>query len=79
MSHFTIDLAGEGDQPTLMLGGELDLAAVSQIVTTGTACLAGEPSRLVIDLSRVTFIDSSVLGAFIDLLNLAADLALIHR
>jgi anti-sigma B factor antagonist len=73
MSPFTIDLGGEGDQRRLVLSGELDLSAREEILTAGTAGLAGDLPTLVIDLSLVTFLDSSALGAFVGLLNIAAE------
>lgn len=56
----------------LRLSGEIDLAAAPDIVTAGTTALASS-DELVIDLGAVTFLDSTALGALIELNNAATD------
>lgn len=46
----------------LTLSGELDLSKVQEIVPVRDAALAQNPGALVVDLSGVTFADSSVLN-----------------
>lgn len=46
----------------LTLSGELDLDTVDEIVPALEAALAEAPAALVVDLSRVTFADSSALN-----------------
>lgn len=46
----------------LALSGEVDLSKVEEIVPVRDAALAQNPGALVVDLSRVTFADSSVLN-----------------
>jgi anti-anti-sigma factor len=59
---------------TLELSGEADLDFVPDIIELGTASLA-EPmfQVLFLDLAAVTFVDSSALGAFVRLRNMAID------
>jgi anti-sigma B factor antagonist len=48
------------------LAGELDLYNADEVRSALDGALADEPSRLVIDLSRVEFIDSTALGVLIE-------------
>ena len=72
METFRVKVApGEGIC-TLILSGEGDLAVAPDIVELGTISLA-EPTTLtlIVDLAAVTFIDSTCIGALIQLHNLA--------
>lgn len=56
----------------LELAGEVDLAAAAQIVDLGLVALAGPGIiAVVVSLGRVTFIDSTALGALVRLRNAA--------
>src|SRR3954451_8445183 len=44
---------------TIALAGEIDLVAAPEVRTYVSGALAASPRRLVIDLSKVTFIDST--------------------
>jgi len=48
------------------LAGELDLYNASAMRETLLECCAEEPQRLVVDLSGVTFLDSTALGVLIE-------------
>jgi anti-sigma B factor antagonist len=48
------------------LAGELDLYNAHEVREALLECCAEEPSRLVVDLSGVTFIDSTALGVLIE-------------
>ena len=48
------------------LAGELDLYNASAVRETLLECCAEEPERLVVDLSGVTFLDSTALGVLIE-------------
>jgi anti-sigma B factor antagonist len=48
------------------LAGELDLYNASAVRETLLECCAEEPQRLVVDLSGVTFLDSTALGVLIE-------------
>jgi anti-sigma B factor antagonist len=48
------------------LAGELDLYNASAVRETLLDCCAEEPQRLVVDLSAVTFLDSTALGVLIE-------------
>ena len=54
-----------GDTTTVVLLGEIDLAAAPEIRRTIANALVSNPARLVIDLSGTTFIDSSGLQALL--------------
>ena len=65
-----IELAVDGEQAVAWMSGEIDLANARHLLELGTLALA-EPriDALVLDLSRVTFLDSSGLGAMVELRN----------
>jgi anti-anti-sigma factor len=67
------DTAGQPAPLLLELAGELDLARTSEIVLRGNALLrdAGAGQRMVVDLARVEFIDSSGLSGLLRLRRLA--------
>jgi anti-sigma B factor antagonist len=69
---FQVDSQAHGDYAQLTLAGELDLATVPRVEQAADALLAGEPQRLVVDLSGLRFIDSSGLRAIV-VLNQRAD------
>ena len=50
----------------MRLGGELDLYNAEELRTALARAIAGEPGRIVIDLSLVDFIDSTALGVLIE-------------
>ncbi|MGH8095166.1 MAG: STAS domain-containing protein [Chthoniobacterales bacterium] len=50
----------------LPLAGEIDLHVAPQVGASLAALIAKEPPQLVVDLSRVTYIDSSGLAALIE-------------
>jgi stage II sporulation protein AA (anti-sigma F factor antagonist) len=56
-----------GTTTTITLDGEWDLAARDETRQVMATELARHPARLVLDLSQVTFIDSSALHVLIDL------------
>ena len=60
------DVRHEDAGIVVRLAGELDLYNAHEIRDTLLACCAESPQRLVIDLSGVTFIDSTALGVLIE-------------
>ena len=50
---------------TLVLSGELDLSTVSMFVEALDALLDGDPVTIEIDMSELSFIDSSGVGAYV--------------
>ena len=50
----------------LRLGGELDLYNVGQVREALAAAAEDRPARVVVDLSRVTFLDSTALGVLVE-------------
>ena len=55
-----------GDGDVLSVGGEFDLAQTDHFATTVDALVDGEP-EIVLDLTELTFMDSSGIRAIIDL------------
>lgn len=55
----------------LTVVGELDLSTAGRLRTTGLASLEDATTRLTIDLSGVSFIDSTGLGALVEIKNAA--------
>ena len=60
----------------LAVSGELDMAAADELLHTATAALADHARHnLILDLSEVTFIDSTGLGALVAIRNTTQDRA----
>lgn len=57
----------------LRLSGEIDLAVADRVLAAGIKCLDNGTSDLVVDLSDVSFLDSSGLGALVAIRNHAAE------
>jgi anti-sigma B factor antagonist len=55
-----------GEAVVVHLTGELDLYNAPELRKALLDCAARNPSRLVVDLAEVTFIDSTALGALIE-------------
>jgi anti-sigma B factor antagonist len=64
-----------GEQITVRLHGELDLATVDDLTTVLDECIARPTCRrVVVDLTEVTFIDSVTIGALVIAYNKAASM-----
>ena len=61
-----VGLAERGDVLVLSLAGELDLANVPALQEALRRAVERSPKRLVVDLTDVTFVDSTVLGALVE-------------
>jgi anti-sigma B factor antagonist len=55
-----------GGAVVVALAGELDLYNAGDVRTALLACSDEQPERLIVDLDRVTFIDSTALGVLIE-------------
>jgi len=64
-SSFAVDSEVQADTARLTVAGELDIATVSQLEAEVEAVLARGVRELILDLSGLTFIDSSALRLFI--------------
>ncbi|MFI4985279.1 MAG: STAS domain-containing protein [Solirubrobacterales bacterium] len=64
-SSFAIDSQLQADTARMTVAGELDIATVGQLEAEVAAVLARGVQQLVLDLSGLTFIDSSALRLFI--------------
>jgi anti-sigma B factor antagonist len=72
MADFEMRTIDGAASSTMILTGEADLAVADEIARRGTEILATESTRcLIVDLAGVTFIDSTTLGALIQLRNAA--------
>jgi anti-sigma B factor antagonist len=70
--ELTVHFSADGDRSVLQLTGELDLDSVRELRQHARAELAGRRCRvLTIDMSGLTFIDSTGLGLLVELRNLA--------
>ena len=70
MANFELDVTGDGDA-VVRMSGEIDLAVVDELLSSAREGLAHHDG-LRLDLSRVTFIDSTGLGALVRLRNEAS-------
>jgi len=71
-SRFDIRSEIQGDTARLTLSGELDIATVPRVEEGVTAALAQGARSMVVDMSRLAFVDSSGLRMFITLNDRAA-------
>jgi anti-sigma B factor antagonist len=62
--------------PMLKLRGELDLGSIEPVRPQFDAVIADRPTRVIIDLSELGFIDSSGLSLFLTLANEVAEVEL---
>ena len=60
------DIRRDDDRIVVSLAGELDLYNAHEVRDALLQCCAEGPERLVVDLSGVTFIDSTALGVLIE-------------
>ena len=65
-----VDASG---MPTLKISGELDMASAGPISQAIEAIVANRPTRVVVDLSDLRFIDSSGLSLFLILADQVAE------
>jgi anti-anti-sigma factor len=63
MLNFDLETETEGNSALVRIRGDLDLQVVERVTETLTQIESGEPELLVIDLGRVSFMDSSGMGA----------------
>ena len=70
-----VAIATSESAPHIVLSGDIDLAVASELREAGEkVAQAVAPGRLEMDLSEVTFIDSSGLGALVAVHNYAKEL-----
>lgn len=60
--NFEVDDSSDGDSAILVMGGELDYEVSPQIRARLVGAIKEGRRRLVLDLSGVTFIDSTAIG-----------------
>ncbi|HKC27080.1 MAG TPA: STAS domain-containing protein [Jatrophihabitans sp.] len=73
MTELTVHSSADGDRSTLAVAGELDLGSVAELRQHAEDELASRHIRtLTLDLSELTFIDSSGLGLLVELKRTAA-------
>jgi anti-sigma B factor antagonist len=63
----------EGDRHTLLLAGELDMATAPELEQQAQRLCAQNPSELVLDMTRLEFIDSAGLNAVLKVRDLCAE------
>jgi anti-anti-sigma factor len=62
---WAIDVVHEPDRAVLRIAGDLDLETAPRLLAVAEPILAAESGGLVVDLSKVAFVDSSGLSALI--------------
>jgi anti-sigma B factor antagonist len=63
MLNFDLETETEGSSALIRIRGDLDLQVVDQVIAALAEVESDEPELLVIDLSRLTFMDSTGMGA----------------
>ena len=72
MTELTVEFADEGDRSVLTLTGELDIDSVGELREKAHQHMAdGRCRALTLDLSGLTFLDSSGLGLLLEVRRLA--------
>jgi anti-sigma B factor antagonist len=69
--QMTIEIEFDEAGTTLSVGGEMDLAAADELAAAVDRALGSGESPLIVDLSGVSFIDSTGLGALVRFQNAA--------
>ncbi len=70
MTTFGMSTTVTADQCELLVRGEVDVAVADELAALGVQCAAHEcVQRVIIDLSSVTFLDSTGLAALIQIQN----------
>jgi anti-sigma B factor antagonist len=65
MDELVASLDSDADTVTVALRGEVDVATVDQVRVALTDAIAAAPGAIVVDLSGLSFIDSTGLGALV--------------
>jgi anti-sigma B factor antagonist len=63
--HLTIEVTSTPEAHTIVLAGEVDLQGAPKVEAAFKDAFDGEPELIVVDLSNLTFIDSSGLHALV--------------
>jgi anti-sigma B factor antagonist len=63
MLNFDLETETDGSSALIRIRGDLDLQVVDRLTGALTEIESAEPELLVIDLSRISFMDSSGMGA----------------
>jgi anti-anti-sigma factor len=71
--EFVVDAHHDGDALIIVLAGEFDLATAHRVRETLTRAMSEPRRRLTVDLSEVTFMDSSGVHVMLDLHKLCRD------
>jgi anti-sigma B factor antagonist len=58
-SDLRVEVDRDGHCATITVGGDIDIATIGSLETARQRALADNPTRLVIDLTSVGFVDSS--------------------
>ncbi|MFZ0088049.1 MAG: STAS domain-containing protein [Solirubrobacteraceae bacterium] len=74
LAGLSIDVSQQGAGTTIALDGEWDLAQREKTRDAIQSALASRPERVVLDLSRLTFMDSTGIHGILELASLAARL-----
>ncbi len=69
--ELTISVRRDSEETVVALAGEIDIGTAPRLVTAVENALSDNPSRLILDLEKVTFCDSQGLGTLV-VLNRAA-------
>ena len=62
MLNFELESRVEGDRAIVTVRGDFDLQVAQRVVEELAKVEAGEPALVIIDLSRVSFLDSAGMG-----------------
>lgn len=68
-ARLTVRQPADGEGVTLALGGELDIAGVTELERPLAEVMAREPQPLQLDLSELAFLDSSGVSVLVRLAN----------
>ena len=66
MSYYLTEMAADGDEITIVLGGELDMCAAPALRDALRRAIAARVPNVIVDLTDATFTDSTAIGEFLE-------------
>lgn len=78
-AQFSVALRDEGAESVVVLSGEIDLNAAPVLVEVGTRAGQAQAGAVAVDMTDLTFIDSSGINAVVRIRNAALDVGRAFR
>ena len=66
-AEFSMEARGDGDRHVVSLSGEINLRSSPKLHASLLKIIAGRPDRIILDLSGVSYMDSSGIGTLVEI------------